>query len=264
MSAIDFSDLYGSGVDVIDDDLLFNITNITNTTIAPHIEEPKSAFVTVGITYGICIIICCCVCICSSNRSPSTEVDCRECWCCCFCCTCVESCLYDLNCRNRLPREREPYCRRVCCSDSPYYDEYWSRYNCCFKIKIKKMNKVNNQPFIEFYNIKSPDSDDTCVICLTEIKNGDKIGEIACGHKNFHEKCITSWLKKAETYSCPVCRFEIKKTIENNNNNIQINTPTVIYTNEARFYSDSDAYSDANSDSNSDSNSDYSHHSDSD
>ena len=62
-------------------------------------------------------------------------------------------------------------------------------------------------------------------------------------NKNFHEKCIKSWLKKADTYSCPVCRFEIKKTQTN-----QINTQPVFYTNDVRGYSDKDSDYSNNSD----------------
>ena len=63
---VDFSELYDSGSGIIDDDDLF--FNITNTTMAPNIDEPKPAYVTVGITYGICMMACCCVCMCSSNK----------------------------------------------------------------------------------------------------------------------------------------------------------------------------------------------------
>lgn len=50
------------------------------------------------------------------------------------------------------------------------------------------------------------DKEDTCSICLDEIKINKKIYNLSCNHK-FHKKCLKNWLK--EKFSCPTCRIEI-------------------------------------------------------
>ena len=50
------------------------------------------------------------------------------------------------------------------------------------------------------------DKEETCSICLDEIKINKKIYNISCNHK-FHKKCLKNWLK--EKFSCPTCRINI-------------------------------------------------------
>ncbi|KAL3661030.1 hypothetical protein V7S43_014046 [Phytophthora oleae] len=47
-----------------------------------------------------------------------------------------------------------------------------------------------------------------CVICLSELQNGDEFVSLPCGHQ-FHLPCIRSWLKLRST--CPSCRFQFRK-----------------------------------------------------
>ncbi|ETI51231.1 hypothetical protein F441_05436 [Phytophthora nicotianae CJ01A1] len=48
-----------------------------------------------------------------------------------------------------------------------------------------------------------------CVICLSELKDGDEqFVSLPCGHQ-FHLPCIRSWLKLRST--CPSCRFQFRK-----------------------------------------------------
>ena len=42
-----------------------------------------------------------------------------------------------------------------------------------------------------------------CCVCLEEMKVGEEIVRLKCGH-HFHKKCILPWLKKNN--SCPICR----------------------------------------------------------
>ncbi|KAG1699163.1 hypothetical protein DVH05_014080 [Phytophthora capsici] len=57
-------------------------------------------------------------------------------------------------------------------------------------------------------SVKSTCAED-CVICLSELKNGDEqFVSLPCGHQ-FHLPCIRSWLKLRST--CPSCRFQFRK-----------------------------------------------------
>ncbi|KAF1794157.1 Zinc finger, RING/FYVE/PHD-type [Phytophthora cactorum] len=48
-----------------------------------------------------------------------------------------------------------------------------------------------------------------CVICLSELQNGEEqFVSLPCGHQ-FHLPCIRSWLKLRST--CPSCRFQFRK-----------------------------------------------------
>lgn len=46
-----------------------------------------------------------------------------------------------------------------------------------------------------------------CVICLEDLKNGDKVISLPCIHF-FHSNCIKAWFSKKN--SCPICKFELK------------------------------------------------------
>jgi len=42
----------------------------------------------------------------------------------------------------------------------------------------------------------------TCSICMIDIVNGDRIGDLECGHE-FHVECLKSWVLWRNT--CPLC-----------------------------------------------------------
>ncbi|CAE7514633.1 Rnf167 [Symbiodinium sp. CCMP2592] len=45
--------------------------------------------------------------------------------------------------------------------------------------------------------------EDDCAICLGELKSGEQVTELACGHV-YHRKCIGTWLTKCSK-CCPLC-----------------------------------------------------------
>lgn len=47
-------------------------------------------------------------------------------------------------------------------------------------------------------------SQDTCVICLSEFENGDKLIVLPCDHE-FHADCIKPWILK-KSNKCPICK----------------------------------------------------------
>lgn len=49
-------------------------------------------------------------------------------------------------------------------------------------------------------------SEDPCVICQDDIKAGEEVLILPCGHF-FHPDCVTPWLKSNNT--CPSCRHEL-------------------------------------------------------
>ncbi|KAE8719965.1 Muscle M-line assembly protein unc-89, putative isoform 1 [Hibiscus syriacus] len=60
-----------------------------------------------------------------------------------------------------------------------------------------------------FYNkwIESSSRDvEYCVVCISEVSKGEKLGWLRCGH-GFHDGCIDAWLKVGTT--CPICRVNV-------------------------------------------------------
>jgi len=45
----------------------------------------------------------------------------------------------------------------------------------------------------------------TCAICHTEIEDGDRVGDIVCGH-TMHIECLKRWIPRRNV--CPLCRAE--------------------------------------------------------
>ncbi|RWS04200.1 E3 ubiquitin-protein ligase RNF13-like isoform X3, partial [Dinothrombium tinctorium] len=60
-------------------------------------------------------------------------------------------------------------------------------------------------PILRF---KEGDRFDTCVICLEEYNEGDKLRALPCHHV-FHVKCIDPWLIKRKKV-CPVCKARLR------------------------------------------------------
>lgn len=49
------------------------------------------------------------------------------------------------------------------------------------------------------------DSEDTCSICWTTFKAGDRLKSLPCpAHHTFHDECIDTWIRRHTT--CPICR----------------------------------------------------------
>lgn len=61
--------------------------------------------------------------------------------------------------------------------------------------------------------IKIETNDASCIICLDDYKNDDKIRVILCKH-HFHKECSDKWFKLRTT--CPVCRTDMVNLYNNN------------------------------------------------
>jgi len=51
----------------------------------------------------------------------------------------------------------------------------------------------------------TPTTDDTCSICFAEIKLGEKVGNLDCGH-TFHSDCLKTWIETGIRNNCPLCQ----------------------------------------------------------
>eukprot|EP00588_Corethron_pennatum_P014557 CAMPEP_0194265662 /NCGR_PEP_ID=MMETSP0169-20130528/832_1 /TAXON_ID=218684 /ORGANISM="Corethron pennatum, Strain L29A3" /LENGTH=385 /DNA_ID=CAMNT_0039006177 /DNA_START=88 /DNA_END=1245 /DNA_ORIENTATION=+ len=47
------------------------------------------------------------------------------------------------------------------------------------------------------------DGEVTCTICLGAVEDGDRVGELSCGH-HFHAECLREWLRRKNM--CPLCQ----------------------------------------------------------
>lgn len=55
---------------------------------------------------------------------------------------------------------------------------------------------------------KLPPEKRNCIICLIDLKTGDKATMLPCAHM-FHSLCVIGWLKNKNF--CPVCKFKLTK-----------------------------------------------------
>lgn len=71
---------------------------------------------------------------------------------------------------------------------------------------------MNNAYLSAFFYQKYEDNKNTeCVVCLNELKNGERVMRMpVCSHL-YHQKCIVLWL--VQEPSCPLCRSPIKLSV---------------------------------------------------
>jgi hypothetical protein len=191
-----------------------NETGYHNNFTKPiQIDDIEYHPILVMVLIPLCVLIGCVIplCILENNRCSWSS------WC-CMCFVCYESCLWD--CRSGS-NYTEPYCRRVCCRESPYFDEFWEDDNnlciCIFRRNTNQLSDIerNNRSNAQMGNgdthcevvVADPfDATEKCSICLENIGEGDALGQLPCKHKHFHKKCVESWMKVSEHKSCPLCR----------------------------------------------------------
>lgn len=51
-----------------------------------------------------------------------------------------------------------------------------------------------------------PSSPEACAVCLEELRAGEVVRKLPCGHC-YHKQCITRWLQQKAV--CPVCQASI-------------------------------------------------------
>lgn len=55
------------------------------------------------------------------------------------------------------------------------------------------------------FRSKENNEDNQCAVCLSEVKEGDEIGELRCCHV-FHVGCLERWIVRFKQMTCPLCR----------------------------------------------------------
>ena len=73
--------------------------------------------------------------------------------------------------------------------------------------EVDKDDKLSKEiHFLEFKIIGDFENNE-CIICLDNMKKGDDIIIIKCGHK-YHKSCLMKWFNKKKI--CPECDFLIE------------------------------------------------------
>ncbi len=85
----------------------------------------------------------------------------------------------------------------------------------CFPCILRLLNEPNNgMKDNDINKIKSKiyadNNNDKCSICLEDIKIGNKVRILVCGH-NYHQECLDNWLRINDT--CPICRDKISEHV---------------------------------------------------
>lgn len=164
----------------------YNISNFTSTLPPPEVTSIiplADAFVAiVGIGCIICLMLPVCI-------------------------ECLDG---EFTCRNNNQNSRGKCCGIRFCYHRTYLSdiERNNQYNTRIITENNKKKQVKIE-FIELEEIVIADSFDaceTCSICLEELKEGDQLGSLPCGHKHFHKKCMESWITISGNKSCPICR----------------------------------------------------------
>lgn len=82
-------------------------------------------------------------------------------------------------------------------------------YKCCQDHRRSRRHRLPKSalkklPIIKY---KAGDPYETCVICLDDFAEGDKLRVLPCDH-GYHSKCIDPWLVKNKRI-CPQCRKRV-------------------------------------------------------
>ena len=72
-----------------------------------------------------------------------------------------------------------------------------------FKKFIKRLETITIENISEL-----DDNKRTCIICLEDFINGQKVYNLKCKHI-FHMKCLNEWIKRKRT--CPLCKRKLIK-----------------------------------------------------
>ena len=65
-------------------------------------------------------------------------------------------------------------------------------------------NNNNNNNKINYIIVDKDFDNNECIICLEDMKVGEKIRILECGHL-YHYDCINAWIRKKREINCPIC-----------------------------------------------------------
>ena len=75
-------------------------------------------------------------------------------------------------------------------------------HNIFMKNTDKENNNNKNEEKIDYVILKKDFENNECIICLDDMKIGDNIKILKCGHI-YHYKCINEWFNVKK--ECPIC-----------------------------------------------------------
>ena len=75
-------------------------------------------------------------------------------------------------------------------------------HNIFMKNTDKENNNNKNEEKIDYIIVKKDFENNECIICLDDMKIGDNIKILKCGHI-YHHKCINDWFNVKK--ECPIC-----------------------------------------------------------
>ncbi|GLT68873.1 hypothetical protein SLA2020_410680 [Shorea laevis] len=76
--------------------------------------------------------------------------------------------------------------------------------------------KINSTQYLKFIEEKNPTirysrrsklEPNECIVCLSEIEEGEKVRRLKCNH-TFHRDCLDEWLQQFWA-TCPLCRTKV-------------------------------------------------------
>jgi hypothetical protein len=73
--------------------------------------------------------------------------------------------------------------------------------------EVDKDDKLSKEIYFLEFKIVGDFENNECIICLDNMKKGDDIIIIKCGHK-YHKSCLMKWFNKKKI--CPECDFLIE------------------------------------------------------
>ena len=98
-------------------------------------------------------------------------------------------------------------------------------YKCCQDHRRSRRHRLPKSalkklPIIKY---KAGDPYETCVICLDDFEEGDKLRVLPCDH-GYHSKCIDPWLVKNKRI-CPQCRKRVFDRRPDSSGNYPMKSP---------------------------------------
>ncbi|PON44544.1 43kDa postsynaptic protein [Parasponia andersonii] len=88
---------------------------------------------------------------------------------------------------------------------APNFNHYYCHYRNIPNKPAGSEEVIRRTRFEFKEGSKRKNEDNQCAVCLSEVKEGDEIGELRCCHL-FHAACLERWMVGFKRVTCPLCR----------------------------------------------------------